>query len=220
VADGGFYDNYGAATVLDAYNEVKRLTLALPKQRQPQIIVIQITSDPECEAQRFLGAQSFEAECRTLLAQLRKQEEPYSIGLTHYRQSDMNHNSLYLPWLRLVRPTPKWEESPGPLGVLMRARAINGAAAAEELRRRTLANGDCYHLFSMAGAFDAPLGWELSEAAKDQLDRRLNAPANATQMKALISELSLAQTASPTRQTELRAGSFCSLIPDPPGRSH
>lgn len=191
VADGGFFENYGAATVLDAYRQIKKLTATLPEARKPRVIVIQIVNDPDCDAARLLEARSLALECEQIIAQRKEAYKKRDVSLLPWRyvQADWNYNAT-LNIRRLIRPTPSLDPRPGPFGVMLRSRTMAGIEVADQLRRVVLAADDVYHLFSMAGAVDAPLGWTLSQTARRQLDERLDAVWKQPQIENLINTLS------------------------------
>jgi hypothetical protein len=86
------------------------------------------------------------------------------------------------------------------LGVLSNARTVSGLNVASSLRCKVIKSRGSYYHFSMAGAFDSPLGWALSTRALDQLKGMLEGEAdaqnrssanaaNAQNMKSLINDL-------------------------------
>lgn len=191
VADGGFNDNYGAATALDALRAVVKLPDVMTAK--PRIIVIQIVSDPDCPAPSFLGAPQLAAECQQRLKErmaeltFRKVKRDLWTWLNPYADPDYRHNTL-MPMRRIARPLPS-DGTPGPVDVAMRARALGGAAVAEALRREACMGGGSYYLFSLAGAFDAPLGWAMSTPAQASIDQLLATGANARTLDQLIEKL-------------------------------
>ncbi len=79
----------------------------------------------------------------------------------------------------------------------MNARTVSGLNVASSLRCKVIKGGGSYYHFSMAGAFDSPLGWSLSSVVRDQLKEMLEdkadvkhkSSANVQNMKSLINEL-------------------------------
>ncbi|KRR06200.1 hypothetical protein CQ12_11480 [Bradyrhizobium jicamae] len=174
VADGGFYDNYGAATALDAYKYLK--SISNTGDKAPRIIVIQITSDPDCGSMALLdGNDGRLAECSN--AKKRQQEE-LSLKATGYDAIQ----SLALFGSSRVG-------APGPFGVAMQARSMSGIRIALELRNEVIGRGDKYYHFSLAGVLESPLGWTLSSHARRQITALLEGGYNRTSMDELVKEL-------------------------------
>jgi hypothetical protein len=191
VADGGFFDNYGAVTALDAYNKIK--VLSIDARIKPKIVVIQITSDPDCDLTLPLdGSTQRSIECVKILEekrQLRLRKTGWSAltsEATEYNREQELRDFLY-------GSAPE-DDNPGTYGVAMQARSINGVTAASELRSRVLSNeGDTYYHFSLAGAFESPLGWSLSRYARKRIDDMLLSGTNKGAMDQLAAELNRAR---------------------------
>ena len=200
VADGGFFDNYGAATALDVYRWVDKIRATAI--RKPLIFVIQITSDPDCAMAHLLDAhQDRASECQQIIDTRQAELAGQDLGLrwliwpfTEEGWAAMFHNSKRF-YNRHFHGVQKAETSPGPLSVAMQARAMTGIGAARLLREEVLTggarHGDSYYHFSMAGAIDAPLGWALSARARNQIGKLLEAGANRREMDRLVGDLSM-----------------------------
>jgi hypothetical protein len=218
VADGGFFDNYGATTVYDALNALellKQKKMEVIEKRQASgeelsdlielfrgtplhFIVIQITSDPDCRLAEALDDDSHTAvQCKKQLRQLLATKPlglfsaigvVYGSLLHPLNYVEYWHQGLVSLRERLLLPDVHPQE-PGPLGVLMNARTVSGFNAALALRCKVKEMKGSYYYFSMAGAFDNPLGWSLSLSARDQLNRMLVDGSNANAMEAFVREL-------------------------------
>jgi hypothetical protein len=212
VADGGFYDNFGAVTALNAYNKAKSL-LEANNKRNARIMVIQITSDPECETAGFLDERDDRVtECNKIKADSQAANTPIKqIPLKGRHPSTLSrqelailepeaweiyiHNERISKWKKLSHDLgfdfdhdPK---NPSPLAVLMQVRSITGLVGARQLKNRVEKARDNYYHFSLAGALDAPLGWVLSRDSREQIDGRLNpGTLNQKEMDRLITDLS------------------------------
>jgi hypothetical protein len=200
VADGGFIDNYGATTVYDTLDALGRLT---DKSLPLHLIVIQITSDPDCRLAEALDSDSQTAgTCKEQVSKLLTSERIRlfsGIGVfLRFWWRTILHPMHYYDNLnqelksfreRLLLPDVKSPEEPGPLGVLMNARTVSGFNAALALRCKAKMMGGSYYYFSMSGAFDNPLGWSLSASARAQLDGMLKDGPNARAMEAFVAEL-------------------------------
>jgi MFS family permease len=193
VADGGFYDNYGAATLLDL---IDRLQKADPDfSANVELIVIQITSDPSREmgclfkglsvdrAQNASAAVDYCLPKPKPVAQKKEQPEPM--------KQLAGTGTPSVPYFNQLEPSPALEEflgsvssafrsallgvgGPSVLDVAMRVRAVNGIGIAERLRAKTCAlNGSYYH-FAMTGSEAIPLGWTISTTAQARLSALLD----------------------------------------------
>ncbi|WP_156175477.1 hypothetical protein [Bradyrhizobium sp. LTSP849] len=190
VADGGFYDNFGAATALEAYKKAK--AVASQNNLKLRVIVIQVTSDANCETAAAIdGRTERVAECNEVLSDRRKLLAPiWRFGFhawdAEYRR-DYAHNTR-LGLHRFLYPLPKENLTPGTLEVELQARSISGLGVARQLRE-SLAPSDSYYQFSIAGAIDAPLGWALSKYSRDRIDERLQTASNQAEMNRLLADL-------------------------------
>ena len=188
ITDGGFFDNYGAVTALEAYRHVKSLIADKPKK--PRILVVQITSDWDCSLARILdGEDGRKAECDEAIKK-RKQEldyrEPKGGLFSAQRQEAVQFNAFRFTRTFLYGiPAPDAE--PGLYQVAMQSRAINGVAVATQLRDHVGPNS--YYHFSLAGAFDSPLGWVLSRHAREQISGVLDGGLNEREMTRLMRDL-------------------------------
>lgn len=197
IADGGFFDNFGAATALEAYNAVKQLAAALGVK--PKIFVIQISSDPVCGTAHLLDERPDRLlECRKIRQAREKEFEIVrpNVGLfSEEARKATSHNSR-IHIRRFLYPLPE-EQVPGVFGVAMQASTVSGIGVARQLKRRVEADPDSrfYH-FSLSGALDAPLEWALSGYARKEIDGLLLSDgvvkdgANKREMDRLIADLS------------------------------
>jgi hypothetical protein len=191
LADGGFFDNYGAATLIDA---MKALRATRGTSRNPfRPIVIQITSDPDCDNTVLDNHEDGPSECKVL--------KPVPVPNDYWKTWQW-----WLPWIagysKLHHDVEKAETdrmysvlgfgpdaTPGPLDILFRSRSTNGIARAAQLREETIAEGGSYYHFSMAGIPAEPLSWSLSGGARADLDALLKQGRNARVMCRLIAAL-------------------------------
>jgi hypothetical protein len=147
LADGGYYDNYGAATVLDLMGQLKESGVDL--QRHVRLIVIQVTSDPD------LGI-------GCIFSKLDQDEK--GVAIRDHCQASTRSTA----WSRVKRFFFGYPE-PGVLDVAMGARSAAGIGTAEQLRELTCNLRGAYYHFAMTGAEDIPLGWTLSDTAQNKL---------------------------------------------------
>ncbi|MET4384267.1 hypothetical protein ABIB73_000002 [Bradyrhizobium sp. F1.4.3] len=191
VADGGFYDNFGAATARDAYLKAK--AVAAERKINLRILVVQITSDPNCETAGFIDDRTDRVdECKDVLEKRKEYLTPiWRFGWptfdAEYHRISSHNGKLQLR--RFLFPLPKAVSNPGTLDVELQSRSISGISAARQLKE-SLQPGDSYYHFSLAGALDAPLGWALSQYSREQIKDRLGSPSNKVEMFRLIFDLS------------------------------
>jgi hypothetical protein len=193
VADGGFVDNYGAETIQDALDRLQALLNSKSNERRPHIVVIQITSDPDCRIADAIDPESRIAMACEENAKLRREAGriPSLLAALLDPMYVHRHFERFRTWTRewLLFDDPRRTDNPGVLDVLSNARTVNGLNVAAALRCRVLDMGGSYYQFSMTGAFDNPLGWSLSLRAQEQLKGLLQTGANTAAMDALINEL-------------------------------
>jgi hypothetical protein len=192
IADGGFFDNYGAATALDAYKAINSFVKGNIK---PKIIVIQITSDPDCDLSLPLdGRERRTADCQKAIDDKQKLKDRKSqwksmIPLSK-EGSEAYQFNLQQEANSFLYGSESEDDDPGVYSVAMSARSVTGVGVALALRSQVLAGeGDRYYHFSLAGAFDAPLGWALSRYARAEIDNLLLNEANKAEMARLAAEL-------------------------------
>lgn len=204
IADGGFYDNYGAATALDVYWRVKELTRTADPA--PRIIVVQISSEVDCRLAIALdGERGREAECadrrkrrRELLALRELKGALFSPEHREVYDHNINRNLRKL----LYPASDKRRSPPGLFGTALNAVSITGLGIASRLCDDVTAAGDDHYHFSLAGALDLPLGWSLSRHARQQIDEYLLTGSNKREMDRLVRVLTMpppkaAQAAEP-----------------------
>ncbi|KEA07735.1 hypothetical protein G6L29_30315 [Agrobacterium rhizogenes] len=209
IADGGFYDNYGAATALDLYQAVKaRVKDRIPA---PKIIVVQISSDVDCRLAIPLDDDpERKAECDARAKKRREELGQGDLPSGYSRKFFLNaverdqklrawqHDRV--AWVRKWFYSSGGEEEakgvpvdwtpPGMVGTMMNAVSVNGLTVASRLRETVKMNGDRYFHFSLGGAFDIPLGWSLSRHAIQEIDVALEDGTNCRAMAELVRELS------------------------------
>jgi hypothetical protein len=176
IADGGFYDNYGAATALDVYRRVK--ALAKDTKPAPRIIVIQISSDVDCRMAIALDRDTGRAtDCenrRKARAQELAFRKPRGDFISRDRLETINFNANG-PFRRFFYSDPtKPPKPPGVLGTALNAVSVTGLAVASRLRDTVVAGKDAYFHFSLGGALDIPLGWSLSRHARNEIDAQID----------------------------------------------
>jgi hypothetical protein len=188
IADGGFFDNSGAATALDLYWRLKKLTKGA--EHAPRIIVVQISSEVDCRlAIAVDGNHGRAGECADGLKERRRLSEvwqPKGAFFSREWRAIFSHNAD-LKLLNFFYPSPDEKPSPpGLLGTASNAVSVTGLAVASQLCDDVTAAGDDYFHFSLAGALDIPLGWSLSRHARSQIDRQLSSGTNRHEMDRLV----------------------------------
>jgi hypothetical protein len=212
VADGGFYDNYGAATVRDLLDGLSKAGVNL--SNDVHLVVIQITSDPLREMgclSKILNEDKKEpngVEDFCAIKQTKPtvwsgifdsavgyfQVEPSS-GLVLAKPSESVQHFLG-NITSLMRNAFLGGGGPGVLDVTLQARAATGIDSAERLREQTCGlKGSYYHL-GMTGAEAIPLGWALSQSAQERLTARLNEGYVRDRLDRLVRELTTGEKLS------------------------
>jgi hypothetical protein len=185
--DGGYYDNFGAATADDA---LTKITQIFTTNGKPHVIVIQITSDPELDGPPSEVAEpatpphisaSFWDRLELLRFWDRETRETYSAITSNY-------------WTLLAAKFGFGSQANGglfePIDILQRARSITGTATMDKLQENAVKQGASYYHFSMAGAKSVPLSWSLSRSAMRDLDTLLQSSnKNAEHMEQLVKQL-------------------------------
>lgn len=197
VADGGYYDNFGAAALIDVLD-----ALAMSAGRSGEglgdavrLIVLQITSDPAAGMAEMLSRAapndnlSQIAVCSTVKETTKGSEQGRAESMSWWQRQflgPLERESLAME--QRLRPADPIAPS-GPVGTLMKARTRSGAIFSFELRRRVQRlNGEYYH-FAMDRTVSAPLGWTLSPKSRRELDILLNSECNKAQFDAIVSAL-------------------------------
>jgi hypothetical protein len=201
VADGGFHDNFGAATllnVLDALHAVARV-----EEREladlVRLVVVQITSDPSrgfaTGLDRQLGDDNLAriGPCTPRIAAAAQAPAPPAPPkrwwLWSWLLSSSDRQLVEIAEKQKALGATDPLKPAGPLGTLMKARERTGAAFPVELRRRVKAlRGDYFH-FAMDESVSAPLGWVMSRRAQRELDRLLDSPCHKAQVSDLVAIL-------------------------------
>lgn len=193
IADGGFYDNYGAATALDVYRRIK--VLADGMEPATRIVVVQISSDVDCRLAITLDQDTLRARDCEARRNARQQElalrTPTGPLFSRERIDVINYNANW-PFRRFFYRDPEQSgDPPGFLGTAMNSVSLTGLAVASELRNTVIESGDDYFYFSLGGALDIPLGWALSRHARTEIDMQLLAGANARELDRLVLALAV-----------------------------
>lgn len=203
VADGGFFDNYGATTALDVYRRVKEY--ASTHNLNVHIIVIQISSDTDCALAIDLDRKDGKRldDCKTINEDRRKtfaQRGGSWFSRWFDYQNSIHNQASFIQRQFLVSDPDKPAAPPGILGTLSNAISATGLNTALELRQAVEADGDSFYHFSLGGALDIPLGWALSGFARRQIDAHLDVGENKRELDRLINEWGRSDTAPKTLQ--------------------
>lgn len=141
VADGGYFDNYGAATLLDLM-----AGLGASNLKQVRLVVVQITSDPSPGmACLFSGlsqdrADSRAAPARNICARTpvtlpdQTVSEPTGWPRLPRPPGPFGEGAAILDSAKL--PSGIWDRAPDPLDILMQSRSVTGIDLAEKLGRK------------------------------------------------------------------------------------
>jgi hypothetical protein len=179
LADGGFYDNYGATTLIDLINKLKSIDADFFGKFH--VVVIQITSDPlrdtgclfeNLDADKTDPAKNF---CETEPPQPNFWTNIVDEGarLVHLEgpvQPSAALRQFFTNVSSMLQNAAFGGGGPGVMDVALQARAATGIDVAQSLRSITCSelHGSYYH-FGMTGAVDIPLGWALSQTSQDRL---------------------------------------------------
>jgi hypothetical protein len=188
VGDGGYFDNFGATTISEALHHLKSR-----EAEPPYVIVIQITSDPDCEIRRLDPEDLPEPEgCRP-----KKTITPPDGRIWRWQTWKDSFNYMKasfetFPYSPNVKTKPG---DAGPLDLLLRARSAYGMGMAQQLRRQVLCDfkGSYYH-FSLAGTTRVPLGWTLSQRSRIEIESLLTSGPNAMELERLLQQLETGST--------------------------
>lgn len=205
VADGGFFDNYGAATLLNLITGLAPHWAAADAVK-PQIIVIQITSDPSREMGclfKYLDRDGAGAAVPDYCVRPPRDPKVANrvaralddyLGVPGMPQPRVGESLIGMG--RAIGSAPTILKNgffgmggPGVLDVVMEARAINGIDVAEQLRDTVCRAGGSYYHFAMTGAQDIPLGWALSRKAQRALSALLDSGRERALFDRLAAEL-------------------------------
>jgi hypothetical protein len=171
VADGGFFDNYGAATILDLLDGLaSQKGGGVNLQRDVNLVVIQITSDPS----REMGClfKKLDAESRS-----------------HDGTGSTDDYCSLPPEQTAFQSSFLGSGEPSVIHVETQARAVNGIKIANRLRERTCALGGSYYHFAMTGAEAIPLNWALSPTSQTRLSELLDRGPGRDRLDRLVTEL-------------------------------
>jgi hypothetical protein len=153
VVDGGYYDNYGAATASDLLKNIVQNTEF--RNREVRLMVIQITSDPEI-------SDVFDASI----------DDPLKNLGTYCSREDAIRRASEPPDEELL--VKRKEQTPNDFESIyqaaMHSRDRSGVVFALDLRRWTNDQVGKYFHFAMRDV-SPPLGWTLSANAGEALDR-------------------------------------------------
>jgi hypothetical protein len=209
VADGGFFDNYGAATLLDLLDGLSsEAGGSVDLRKHVRLVVIQITSDPATDmgcvfrklnidnatettraaddclpaspSKRLRSTGDERAPLIRLPAQIEKLLVPIEPSALERHTESL--------WNEVVRGFLGHGE-PSVLDVALRSRSVTGVDVAERLRERACANDGAYYHFAMTGVGDIPLGWTLSTTSQERLSALLDKDPTAARLKRMIEDL-------------------------------
>jgi len=195
IADGGYYENFGAAAILGVLESLERYAkeekrTTLDKLVRP--IVLQITNDPtrgmaHTLDRAFHGDNYSKIEsCKSRMAPVTPPGDPPSLLRRLWE-----HNSAKQQ-LELIekRSTPGDPLEPaGIYGTLMKARTRSGSVFSVELRKRIARLDGQYFHFAMDDSVSAPLGWALSDKARANLDLLLDSKCHSDQFDKIVAQL-------------------------------
>ncbi|MGF6310426.1 MFS family permease [Bradyrhizobium sp. i1.8.4] len=187
VADGGFYDNYGAATLKDLILGLQ--TKGHADFDKVHLVVVQITSDPLREMGCLFrkldedGTDSADDFCKPGPTKPTWWsgfvDGPANLfqsksGDTKPMQPSATVEQIISTFSFLMQNAAFGGNGPGVVDIALQARAATGIDVAKELRDLTCRlHGSYYHL-GMTDAEDIPLGWALSQTSQDRLTAILN----------------------------------------------
>jgi hypothetical protein len=193
VADGGYYDNFGAATLLDVLDALGRLAAPRDGKKLHELVrpvVLLITSDPTRGMAEELDAAfqddrfSLIEDCRLRSPNRLRNDKP-----PLWKRALMTADERQLYELEELFSQADPQEPAGPLGTLMKARGRSGSSFPLTLRTRVKELGGEYFHFAMDDTVSAPLGWALSEKARTDLNKLLKSDCHETQLHMIIQEL-------------------------------
>jgi hypothetical protein len=164
VADGGYFDNYGAATLLDMVNGLgtvrgsSKSEKTVDVAKDLKLVVIQITSDPERDMGCLFAKLSFDRKSQ--VPDFCADAKPVSSSRTE-AQTELrwqvpdwlwinNAMNLLEKMISAIIPDTGlfYRDAPSMLGVLRQARSVNGIDVAEKLFAETCARGGSYYHFA------------------------------------------------------------------------
>jgi len=195
VADGGYYENFGAAAILGVLDNLERYAkeekgTTLDKLVRP--IVLQITNDPtrgmaQALDRAFHGDDYSGIEnCKSRMAPVMPRGDPPSLLRRLWEQNSAKQK-LELIEKRLTPGDPL--EPAGIYGTLMKARTRSGSVFSCELRKRIAPLHGQYFHFAMDDSVSAPLGWALSDKARTNLDLLLDSKCHSDQFDKILAQL-------------------------------
>jgi hypothetical protein len=201
IADGGFYDNYGAVTILDLLDWLADKDGGGVNLRGIKLVVIQITSDPSKEMRCLFNR--LDADPKPIDARCSPPPPPSPVTPA---TPPIATNAFQKTVIEAIAPFRKMDElltglpdryrnssvgfgEPSTIDVAMQARSVNGIGAAEQLRERTCLLGGSYYHFAMTGAERVPLGWTLSTTSQARLSALLDTEPGLSRLNRLVNEL-------------------------------
>jgi hypothetical protein len=221
VADGGFYENYGAETLIDLLDWLADPEGGHVNLRNVRLVVIQITSNPSIEMGCLIkkldadGWSTSDAKVTYDYCSPKTQvaagdaQKPTSLeasGTTSINDApgafDFALATLASLRERLASQDPI---EPGVVKVAMQASEASGIGVAERLRQLVCSVGGSYYHFSMTGVKDIPLGWAISKTSRDRLSAILdNAGTAKSRLERLATELNTGAAQGQCLPTERR----------------
>lgn len=182
VADGGFFDNYGATTILDLLDGLLAADSEIFKNYE--VVVIQITNDTSREMGCVFSVLDRDKPAREdYCAPVQRKTEPSAWHSFTQVFTKMNPilqlTSPGFPQTMERLPAGLWaaffgSSGPSVVDVTMQARTATGIGVAEKLRDRVCSLGGSYYHLSATGAGEIPLGWTLSKSAQTRLSSLLD----------------------------------------------
>jgi|GEM_PF-2100079 hypothetical protein len=165
--DGGYFDNYGAQTLLDLIDHW--VDIAGGKEaftQSARLLVIQITNDPDIFS--FLND-----------------------DVTEEKNSSSAGNCPPNPYRAEKKLKPIRDDGTGlPIRTIMQVQAQVGLHFARALKLRTAELEGKYFHFGLDTDVSAPLAWTLSSAARCEIDRMIKTPSNNKRIESIAKMIS------------------------------
>jgi hypothetical protein len=199
VSDGGFFDNYGAATLLDLLYELDSKNFGpIDLRKDINLVVVQITSDPSldmaCLFKKLDRDRNVIADhCHSGRLSSRSPPQKFPIDTLFPNEEPIPASQKIRERVdsvpTLLSSSFFGSSDPSAYEVLMQARSVNGIFIADELRRRTCELGGSYYHFGMTTADPIPLGWSLSKLSQDRLEALLSTGSLSQRLDRLVTDL-------------------------------
>ncbi len=202
IADGGFYDNYGAATILDLLDGLAdKDGGGVDLQNSIKLVVIQITNDPSKEMGCLFNRLDADPKpindrCSPPPPPSPTMPAPRPIATSAFQKTLIETIAPFRKMEELLTGLPDFFRNssvgfgePSAIDVTMHARSVNGIGTAELLRERTCLLGGSYYHFAMTGTEGVPLGWTLSTTSQARLSALLDTEPGLSLLNRLVNEL-------------------------------